>query len=127
MFPHLRLSQHHAWRIVDYAKAARYADVWLIQSQRFQIDRETARHATPDAYRRNIQRVVALIRKGNPKTRIWVQIIVCPGARPGNDFSAEEIVRLARSVKDIVDAVRIYTAGASHGMETLKEIIRAMH
>jgi|GEM_PF-332403 len=111
----------------DYAKAAPYADVWLIQSQRFQIDRETARHAPPDEYRRNIQRVVNLIHQGNPKTKIWVQIIVCPGARPGNDFSAEEIVRLARSIEEIADAVRIYTAGAAKGAETLKEIIRVLH
>jgi enterochelin esterase-like enzyme len=111
----------------DYAKAAPFADVWLIQSQRFQIDKDTSRHATPEEYRKNIQRVVKLIHKGNPKTKIWVQIIICPGARPGNDFSAEEIVRLARSVEDIVDAVRIYTAGAAKGMETLKEIIRTLH
>ncbi len=111
----------------DYAKAAPFADVWLIQSQRFQIDKETSRRATPEEYRKNIQRVADLIHKGNPKTKIWVQIIICPGARPGNDFSAEEIVRLARSIEDIVDAVRIYTAGAAKGMETLKEIIRALH
>jgi len=110
----------------DYAKAAPHADVWLIQSQRFQIDRETAKRATPQEYRQNIQRVVELIHKGNRRTKIWVQIIVCPGARPGNDFSAEEIVRLARSVEDIVDAVRIYTAGASKGNETLKEVIRLL-
>jgi enterochelin esterase-like enzyme len=111
----------------DYAKAAPFADVWLIQSQRFQIDKETSRHATPEEYRKNIQRVVGLIHKGNPKTRIWVQIIICPGARAGNDFSAEEIVRLTHSIEDIVDGVRIYTAGASKGMETLKEIIRTLH
>lgn len=110
----------------DYAKAAPYADVWLIQSQRFQIDRETGRHATSDEYRQNIQRIVNLIHKGNPKTKIWVQIIICPGARAGNDFSAEEIVRLARAIEDIVDAVRIYTAGVAKGTETLKEVIRLL-
>jgi hypothetical protein len=69
---------------------------------------------------------VNLIHEGNPKTKIWVQIIVCPGARPGNDFSAEEIVRLAQAIEDIVDAVRIYTAGAAKGTETLKEVIRLL-
>jgi len=110
----------------DYAKAAPFADVWLIQSQRFQIDRDTSRRTMPEEYRTNILRVVNLIHAGNPKTKIWVQIIVCPGGRPGNDFSAEEIVRLARSIEDIVDAVRIYTAGASKGIETLKEVIRLL-
>jgi hypothetical protein len=110
----------------DYARAAPYVDAWLIQSQRFQIHKETARHATPEEYRHNIQRVANLIHQGNPRTKIWVQIIVCPGARPGNDFPAEEIVALARSIEDIVDAVRIYTAGAKDGVGTLKEVIRLM-
>ncbi|HPA17615.1 MAG TPA: hypothetical protein PLU30_07690 [Verrucomicrobiae bacterium] len=110
----------------DYAKAAQYADAWLIQSQRFQIDRDTSRHASPDEYRKSVGRVVDLIHRGNPKTKIWVQIIVCPGARPGNDFSPAEIVSLARAIEDIVDAVRIYTAGAARGTETLKEVIRLL-
>ncbi|MCX7013861.1 MAG: hypothetical protein NTW86_15140 [Candidatus Sumerlaeota bacterium] len=109
-----------------YAKAAPYADVWLIQSQRFQIDRDTSIHATPEEYRKNVQSVVNLVHQGNPQTRIWVQIIICPGAREGNDFPAEEIVRLARAIEDIVDAVRIYTAGAAKGTETLKDIIRLL-
>jgi hypothetical protein len=110
----------------DYGKAAPNVDVWLIQSQRFQIDRDTSKRATPEEYRKNVQRVVDLIHQGNPRTKIWVQIIICPGARPGNDFSAEEIVRLARAIEDIVDAVRIYTAGAAKGTETLKEVIRLL-
>jgi hypothetical protein len=110
----------------DYAQAAPNADVWLIQSQCFQIDRDTSKRATPEEYRRNVQRIVNLIRQGNPKTKIWAQIIICPGARAGNDFSAEEIVRLARAIEDIVDAVRIYTAGAAKGTETLKEVIRLL-
>jgi len=111
----------------DYAKAAPYADVWLIQSQRFQVDPETGRHATPEEYRENVRRIADLIHTANPRTRIWVQIVVCPGGRPGNDFPPEEIVRLARAIEGFVAAVRIYTAGASRGAETLKEIIRALH
>jgi hypothetical protein len=110
----------------DYAKAAPNADVWVIQSQRFQIDRDTSKHTPPEEYRKNVQRIVNLIHEGNPKTNIWVQIIICPGARAGNDFSAEEIMRLARAIEDIVDAVRIYTAGAAKGTETLKEVIRLL-
>lgn len=110
----------------DYAKAAPYADVWLIQSQRFQIDRDTSKHATPEEYRKNVQRIVNLIHQGNPQTKIWVQIIICPGARPGNDFPAEEIVSLAQAIEDIVDAVRIYTAGAAKGTETLKEVLQLL-
>jgi ribosomal protein L12E/L44/L45/RPP1/RPP2 len=110
----------------DYAKAAPHADVWLIQSQRFQVDRDKSKHATPEEYRKNVQRIVNLIHQGNLQTKIWVQIIICPGARAGNDFSAEEIVRLARAIEDIVDAVRIYTAGAAKGTETLKEVIRLL-
>ena len=110
----------------DYAKAAPYADAWLIQSQRFQIDRDTGRRATPGEYRNDMQRVVNLIHQGNPQTKVWAQIIICPGARPGNEFSAEEIVSLARAIDDIVDAVRIYTAGAPNGVAILKRIIQIL-
>ncbi len=107
----------------DYVLAAPHADVWLIQSQRFQIDSSTGRRATPDEYRREVERVANLIREGNAAIRIWVQIVVCPGARAGNEFSAPEIAALARSIEDIVDAVRIYTAGAENGIATLGQIV----
>jgi hypothetical protein len=111
----------------DYARAAPYADVWLIQSQRFQIDKETGRHFTAEEYRQSVKRVADRIHAGNPKTQIWVQIIVCPGARPENNFPATEIVALAKSVEGIAGSARIYTAGAKDGVGTLKEIIRLMH
>ncbi|MCX7012952.1 MAG: hypothetical protein NTW86_10415 [Candidatus Sumerlaeota bacterium] len=109
----------------DYAKAAPYADVWLVQSQQFQIDRETRQRATPSEYRANVQRVVGLLREANPRIRIWVQIVVWAGPNE-NPFSAQEIVALARSIEDTVDAVRIYTSGVPNGVETLREVIRSL-
>jgi hypothetical protein len=110
----------------DYAKAAPYADVWLVQSQQFQIDRETRRRATPSEYRANVQRVVGLLREGNPRIQIWVQIVIWGGPPPASAFSAQEIVALARSIEDLVDAVRIYTSGVPDGVETLRQIIRSL-
>jgi polyhydroxybutyrate depolymerase len=107
----------------DYARAAPHADVWLIQSQRFQIDKETGRRAMRDEFSRNVCRIAELVHRGNPKTKIWVQIIVCPGARPENEFTAAEITALAQSLEGVADAVRLYTAGATRGLETLKEVI----
>jgi hypothetical protein len=55
-----------------------------------------------------------------------VQIILTPGGRQASEFSAEEIVGLARAIEGDVDAVRLYVAGASNGTRTAKRVIELL-
>lgn len=109
-----------------YPQAASYSDVWLLQSQRFQIDKETGRRASPEEYQAQVARIVNLLRQGNPNIKVWVQIIIAPGEREENTFSAEEIVALAKSIEDLVDAVRIYIGSNPQRTSILRQVIEPL-
>jgi len=90
-----------------YPKLAKHCEMWLIQSQRLQIDAATRKGISPQEYRKKVKRIVDSLRSGNPEIRIVVQIIA------GRDsahqrFNADEITAYARAVEDLVDSVRIY-------------------
>lgn len=90
-----------------YPELAKHCEIWLIQSQRLQMDQATRELTTPERYRVGVERIVAMLRAGNPEIEVFVQIIA--SGRPNEDlFTAEEIVERARAIADLVQAVRIY-------------------
>lgn len=101
----------------DYPSMAAYADVWVIQSQRLQVD------PPGPGYRREIERTINQIRAGNPTVSIWVQISVTPGARI---LSAEEVLAYRESIADLVDGVYIYDSRDPSRPETLQAIFAAV-
>jgi hypothetical protein len=101
-----------------YPELAKACDMWMIQSQRLQLDETTRKPVAVDVYRRKVKEIVDRLREGNPKIRIFVQLVTT-SERGATVLKAEQVVAFARSIEDLVDAVRIYGAKA----ELLNEII----
>ena len=104
-----------------YAELAKHCDIWMIQSQRLQLDPVTRKPVRPAAYRASVQRIVDRLHEGNPKIRIIVQL-VSTAERGASVLSAAEIVAFARSVEDLVDAVRIYGGSKQLLEETIERL-----
>jgi len=94
-----------------YPELAKNCDAWLIQSQRLQLDETTRKPVDVAHYRHEVKRIVDRLREGNPKIRIYVQLVTT-AERQRVALSAEQIAAFARSIEDLVDAVRIYGARA---------------
>ena len=95
-----------------YPQLAKHCDIWLIQSQSLQMH-ITRELKTPEEYRAGVERIVEMLREGNPEIQVFVQIVA--GGKPDGDlFTAEELVERIRAIEDLVDAVRIY--GGSPGL-----------
>jgi lysophospholipase L1-like esterase len=92
-----------------YPELAKHCDMWLIQSQRLQLDLATRKPVDPAEYRVNVKRIVDSLRQGNPNIRVFVQVVTT-AERGTKVLTAEQIAAFARAVEDIVDAVRIYGA-----------------
>jgi len=90
-----------------YPDLAKCCDIWLIQSQRLQMDPATREPRTPEEYRAGVQRIVNLLREGNPEIKVFVQLIAS-GSGAADRFTAEQFVAYVRAIEDLVDAVRIY-------------------
>lgn len=101
-----------------YPELAKACDMWMIQSQRLQLDEATRKPVDVAVYREKVKRIVDKLREGNPKIGIFVQLVTT-AERGSVTLSAERIAEFARSIEDLVDAVRIYGAPA----ELLNEII----
>jgi hypothetical protein len=84
-----------------YPQMAALTDVWMFQTQRLQID-----PPGPD-YRQEVERIVNLIKSGNPDISIWAQITLPPDREP----DAEEWLAYRQSIADLVDGtyVGVYT------------------
>lgn len=106
----------------NYPKAAPYADVWLIQSQAFEISKDGKKN-TPEQYKSGVKRIVDLIHQGNPDTKIWVQIIISPGSKPKNTFTKEEIIAFIESIKNTADSVRLYLTQVPQDEVVQKQVI----
>lgn len=74
------------------ADAARYADIFLIQSQRFQL--------TPDIYASFVQRAAAQARQANPSVRVFAAVSTYEN---GAAVSAEVIMTVINATRMIVD------------------------
>jgi hypothetical protein len=76
-----------------------------------ELDEATRKPVEVDVYRQKVKRIVDLLREGNPNIRIFVQLVTT-AERGTVVLSAEQIAAFARSIEDLVDAVRIYGAPA---------------
>ncbi len=101
-----------------YPELAKHCDIWLIQSQRLQLDLVTRKPVSPADYRAKVKRIVGRLREGNPEIRIFIQVVTT-AERGKSVMTAEQIAAYARAVEDLVDAVRIYGGSG----ELLREII----
>lgn len=101
-----------------YPELAKHCDIWLIQSQRLQMDPESRHVFTPAEYRAKVEEIVESLRRGNPEIRVFVQVLAS-GRRDEELFTAEQVVAYARAIEDLVDAVRIYGGSA----ELVNEVI----
>jgi hypothetical protein len=104
-----------------YPELARHCDIWMIQSQRLQLDPVTRKPASPVEYRQSVKRIVHRLREGNPDIRVFVQVVTT-AERGKSAMTAEQITAYARAVEDLADAVRIY--GGSE--ELLSQIIERL-
>jgi hypothetical protein len=80
-----------------YPQMAALADIWIFQTQRLQIN------PPGPVYRREVARIVNLIRSGNPSISIWAQITLPPDREP----YAKEWLAYRQSVVDLVDGTYI--------------------
>lgn len=106
-----------------YPELAKHCDIWMIQSQRLQLDPATRKPASPVEYRAKVKRIVDSLRKGNPEIRIFVQVVTT-AERGTSVMTAEQIAAYARAVEDLVDAVRIY-GGSGELLSQIIERLRA--
>lgn len=101
-----------------YPDLAKTCDMWMIQSQRLQLDEATRRPVAVDVYRERVKQIAGRLREGNPRIKIFVQLVTT-AERGSVTLSADQIVEFVRSIEDLVDAARIYGAPA----ELLNQII----
>lgn len=92
-----------------YPELAKVCDIWLIQSQRLQLDADTRKPVDPTEYRTKVKRIVNILRQANPTIRIFVQVVTT-AERGATVLTAEQVAAFALAIEDIVDAVRIYGA-----------------
>ncbi len=104
-----------------YPELAKNCDIWLIQSQRLQLDLVTRKPVKPEEYREKVRRIVDILRAGNPNIKVFVQLVTT-AERGTVKLTAEQLTGFIRSIEDIVDAVRIYGAQS----DLLKEIITGL-
>jgi len=85
----------------QYPVLAELADIWMLQTQRLQRDPPGKK------YRDEVERVVDLIRSGNPNILIWAQITFLPDRKP----DSLEWLAYSDSIADLVDGtfIGIYT------------------
>jgi hypothetical protein len=76
-----------------YPSMAALADLWVLQTQRLQVN------PPGPEYRQDVQRVVNQIRAGNPSISVWAQITLPPDREP----DADEWIAYRRSIADLVD------------------------
>ncbi|RPI52483.1 MAG: hypothetical protein EHM56_08360 [Chloroflexi bacterium] len=117
MGPGFRLMSENPDR---YPEMAALADMWVLQTQRLQVD------PPGEVYRDSVQRVVDQIRAGNAGIAVWAQITLLPDREP----SAEEWLAYRQSIVDLVDGtfIGVYTwnaAGEEQLVATIDEILAA--
>lgn len=104
-----------------YPELAKQCDIWMIQSQRLQLDPATRKPVEPAEYRVKVKRIIDSLRQGNPDIRVFVQLVTT-AERGTKVLTAEQVAAYALAVEDLVDAVRIYGASG----ELLTQIIERL-
>lgn len=85
----------------SYGPMGALADIWILQTQQLQ-------KGPPDSeYRREVERIISLIRAENPDIEIWAQITLPPDRPP----DAEEWLAYHAEIADLVDGtyIGVYT------------------
>jgi hypothetical protein len=100
-----------------YPPMASLSHLWMLQTQQLQ------KNPPGSLYRQEVERIVNLIRSGNPDVTIWAQITLPPDREP----NAEEWLSYRESIVDLVDGTYIgaYTWN-SVDPEILVETIEAI-
>jgi len=99
-----------------YAPMSALSELWVFQTQRFQID------PPGDKYRQNVAAVLKQIRAGNPKIKIWAQITLPPDREP----NAEEWLAYHRCIADLVDGTYVGAYTWRTEGEQLPKVIEAI-
>lgn len=104
-----------------YPPMAALSDVWIIQTQRLQVN------PPGPVYRQEVEKVVNQIRSGNPNISIWAQITLPPDREP----DAEEWLAYRQSIVGLVDGtyIGVYTwdsADADQLAATIEAIFAAV-
>jgi hypothetical protein len=81
----------------QYPVLAEMADIWVLQTQRLQVN------PPGEEFRTEVERIVNLIRSGNPEIPIWAQITFPPDREP----DAIEWLAYQESIVDLVDGTYI--------------------
>lgn len=105
-----------------YPELAKHCDIWMIQSQRLQLDLTTRKPVSTAEYCKEVKKIVDHLRQGNPKIRVFVQIVTT-AERGTTELTADQVAAFAESVADLVDGVRIYGGSA----ELLSGVIERLH
>jgi hypothetical protein len=84
-----------------YPAMAALTDIWMLQTQRLQLS------PPGPEYRAEVERIVALIRAGNPGISVWAQITLPPDRKP----DAEEWLAYRAAIANLVDGtyLGVYT------------------
>lgn len=84
-----------------YPEMAGLADLWIFQTQQLQ------KNPPGPVYRQEVERIVGLIRSGNPDIPIWAQITLPPDREP----DAKEWLAYRETIADLVDGtyIGVYT------------------
>ncbi len=103
-----------------YPEMAAMADMWVLQTQRLQLNPPGA------AYRSSVQHIIDLIRAGNASIEVWAQITLPPDREP----NAGEWLAYRQSIADLVDGtfIGVYiwdTADDGRLVATIEEIMAA--
>jgi putative CocE/NonD family hydrolase len=108
-----------------YPALAQHCDIWMIQTQRLQLDPQTGTPSSPQRYREEVKRIVGLLRRGNPGIRIFVQVIPLQAtAERKAFFTAERVAAYVLAVADLVDSAKIYGGNAELIAEVVKRVRR---
>jgi len=106
-----------------YPELAKHCDIWMIQTQRLQLDPQTGEPVSPERYREEVQRIVGLLRQGNPDIRVFVQIIPLQAtAERKAFFTAERVVSYLLAIDDLVESAKIYGGNTELIAEVVKRL-----
>lgn len=106
-----------------YPEMAQHCDIWMIQTQRLQLDPDTGEPTSAQRYRGEVKRIVELLRQGNPNIQVFVQIIPLQATPERREaFTAERLTSYLLAVEDLVDAAKIYGGNT----ELIAEVIQRL-
>lgn len=103
---------------------ARYADIFVIQFQRFQL-------LPADEFRKKVLELVGIVKKGNPNIPIIAQLSVNPPSGKWEkgtgkiyvSTTTDDLLAKIKAIEDIVDGVGFLLFGKDKGLERFTEFL----